>query len=130
MEVLATSSLREGLVLQAIHGVWHGRTSDARNELAPHRAKFAREALASSQGDFPPDRYLDLSPRQTAELLGEEIPKVQGANSIRTEAYNARARARREEAALWSKYDESPFGAEDRSKEIRMHRHTSMSSGT
>ena len=47
---------------------------------------------------------------------------MQGTNSIRTEAYNARARARREEAALWSESDNSPWGAEDGRKEISMHR--------
>ena len=66
---------------------------DIVNELSRHRAQFAREALASSQGGALQDRYNDLSPRQTAELLGEEIPTVHGANSIRTEAYNARALA-------------------------------------
>ena len=96
---------------------------DIVNELSRHRAKFACEALASSQGDALQDRYKNLSQHQTAELLGEEIPPVQGANSIRTEAYNARARARREEAALWSEeYDSSPWGAKDGRKEIRRHR--------
>ena len=41
------------------------------SELALHRAKFAREALASSQGDALVDRYKNLSQHQKAELLGE-----------------------------------------------------------
>ena len=83
---------------------------DTVNELCRHRVKFAREALWSQW---------NLSQRQT-ELLGEEIPTVQGANHLRTEAYNARARARREEAALWSEeYYSSPWGAENRRKHRR-----------
>ena len=99
---------------------------DIVSEFADHRAKFAREALASSQGDALPDRYKNLSQHQKAELfwpvLGEEIPTVQGANSIRTEAYNARARARREEAALGSESDNIPWCAERRKKEPSMPR--------
>ena len=64
---------------------------DIVNELADHRAKFAREALASSQGGAPPYRYRNLSRHRKAELLGETMPHVQGANHRRTEAYNARA---------------------------------------
>ena len=47
---------------------------------------------------------------------------MHGANSIRTEAYNARARARRADAALWSESHNIPWGAEDGRKEISRHR--------
>ena len=57
----------------------------------------AKPQLASSQGDAPPDRYRDLSRHRKAELLGQTMPHVQGANHRRTEAYNARALARLEE---------------------------------
>ena len=47
---------------------------------------------------------------------------MQGTNSIRTEAYNARARARREEAALGSESNNIPWCAERRKKERSMPR--------
>ena len=70
---------------------------DIVREFADHRAKLAREALALSQGDALPDRYRNLSRHRKAELLGQTMPHVQGANHRRTEACNARALARLEE---------------------------------
>ena len=70
---------------------------DIVREFADHRAKLAREALALSQGGALPDRCRNLSRHRKAELLGETMPHVQGADHRRTKAYNARALAPLEE---------------------------------
>ena len=90
--------------------------------LSNQRCKFAREALASSQGDAPPDRYRNLSRHRKAELLGETMPHVHGANHRRTEAYNARALARLEEQMYKEQVGYRQWCAEHKREKERMCR--------